>query len=851
MKLSTQIPEFVKWLVFKAPKKIFVICYRLLRVTNNEFGLTLNIGLIFTPIFGDYSFMGRLIGFIFRVVQILASAVVMLALAVMTILTPLIFVLTPAILLFTYPILVIPALLAAYVYWATRHSDNAVCKIPQASVKLEDAFKPSALTFVDVAKNDFIEALNKFELQPDIIYLLKKSELTPSTLLAKLKEAPEFDKTKILETSFEIAKSQGTNYVHIEQVFVALVSLIPKSNIALSTFGSSLGSLSGAAKWIVIEREKLDRVYLWQDDYELPQIGGIGRTMTGRVTPALDRISEDFTKQATKKYNKRHVAHKAEMDKVAQILSGSKVNVLIVGEPGSGKTSIVRNLAFAIARGTKYSALKFKRIVNIETGKLIAGAKNSGDLAAKLKYALDEVEKSGDVIIFIDEIHNIVSGVSSEETETSSIFSILESYLTNNSIQFIGATSVQNYRKFIEPNGAFARIFQIVELPPSSKEETLEVIQVIAAEKEKENKVFITYPALEKIIELSNKLIQERVFPDKAIDVLIRTLTSSRTDSTINKDVVSKVISEVTKVPVENLSDEESNKLLKIEDELKSKVIGQDEAISLIAKALKRARAGMRNESKPIASFLFVGTTGVGKTETAKALARTYFGSTKQMIRLDMSEYQQVDSINKLIGSPDGTMKGTLTEAVRSTPFSLILLDEIEKAYPSVLLAFLQVLDDGRLTDTFGRTIDFTNTIIIATSNVGTKSIQDIAKSSGTFEQMSETAMTEVRNKYAPEFLNRFNGIIVYKPLNLESVRKICLLQLQRVIAIAKEKGIELNFKPELIDKLIEKGFSPEWGARPLTRVIEDSVESFIATKMISKEFKMGDEISLGLEVFQ
>jgi ATP-dependent Clp protease ATP-binding subunit ClpC len=283
---------------------------------------------------------------------------------------------------------------------------------------------------------------------------------------------------------------------------------------------------------------------------------------------------------------------------------------------------------------------------------------------------------------------------------------------------------------------------------------------------------------------------------------------------------------------------------------MKERVIGQNHAIDKIKIALQRSRTGIRDESKPIAAFLFVGMTGVGKTETAKTLAENYFGEEKRMIRLDMSEYQQIDSINRIIGSPDGNSSGTLTEKIRNKPFSLVLIDEIEKAHPNIILTFLQMLDEGRLTDTSGVEADFTNTIIISTSNIGTKIIQDMYRQSKTYEEIQNAALLEVRNKFAPELLNRFTAIIVFNPLSKDNLKEITKLMLNRVKKMANEKGIEIDFKPELIEELIEKGYSPEWGARPLARLIEDSVESYIALKLLKKEINPGDRIMLGKEVF-
>ena len=283
---------------------------------------------------------------------------------------------------------------------------------------------------------------------------------------------------------------------------------------------------------------------------------------------------------------------------------------------------------------------------------------------------------------------------------------------------------------------------------------------------------------------------------------------------------------------------------------MKKRVIGQDHAIDKIEIALQRARTGIRDDKKPIASFLFVGTTGVGKTETAKALSESFFGNEKNMIRLDMSEFQQIDSINRIIGSPDGSTVGVLTDSVRSKPYTLILIDEIEKAHPNILMTFLQMLDEGRLTDTLGNEANFTNTIIIATSNVATRKIQSVFESGDNYEMVYQEALRDIREYFAPELLNRFTGIVVFNPLNIESLRKITRLMLKRVKESISEKGIQIDFKPELIDELIKKGYSPEWGARPLARVVEDSVESYLAVKILKDEIKSGDRLMLGMEVF-
>lgn len=851
--LPKDLVKFCIWWLSIAPAKVFTLCKRILVFVNNEFAFTLNLRLMFTPIYGDYSIVGRIIGFVFRMIEIVFGIIFTSVIAVFMFVSPVLWWTLPLVITYYARILIVPVAILGFFLWkkATKNIPDKKVKQISKDNNIQSSFRPDALDAFRFIEDKNVDGISSIIKKAEIRFLLKKAELLNNEFIQKISETKTLNGANIAQSAYDFALKQNTRYVEIEHVFLGIITNIPKFEIIMATYNSTPNVLIETARWILEEREKLDKVFFWQEDYEMPKMGGVGRGMTGRVTPALDSISEDFTKKAAYQQNERYVIHKEEMNKVAEILGGSKVNVLITGEPGCGKTSIVKNMAYEIMRGTGYESLKFKRLISVQIGALLAGAKTSGDLAQKLRKAMDDVEASGDEIIFIDEIHNLVSGVSNENAETASIYSILEPYLSSGRIQFVGATSVENYRKYIEPNGSFANLFNIVEIPPSSKEETIEVIKVIAGEMEKQYGVFITYPALKKIVDLSEKLIHDRVFPDKAVDILTRTVSSStKGEKMVDQETAAREISIMTKIPVASVTQDESEKLLNIEKEMKKRVIGQDDAIHQIGTSLKRARVGIRNESKPIASFLFVGTTGVGKTETAKALARTYFGDEKRMIRLDMSEYQQMDSINRLLGAPDGKSKGILTEAVRTAPFALILLDEIEKAYSSVLLAFLQVLDDGRLTDSTGRVVDFTNTIIIATSNVGTRAIQEISNNNGTFEEMQTAATKEVRDKFAPEFLNRFNGIIVFRPMTIETVKKIADIMLNTVRKIADDKGIKVTFKPELITELVNRGYNPQWGARPLARVIENTVESYLAVKLLSKEIKMGDEIELGMEVF-
>lgn len=839
------------WFIWKMPKRIFVVVKRIIVLVNHSLAFTLNIKLLFTPLFGDYSIPGRIIGFFFRVAQIVLGFLVTLLLFFLMLFLPLLWYYLP--LLIVTQLKGYSVLIFALVYLGrfVQSRDTPPKRVLEA--KPEDFLKtarPSGLKLLQKAEKS--QTYDPFFSNEKIAFLLKKCELDKQDFKSKLGAFPNVEYWKILRKAFDLAKEHSCRYVEIEHIFLALLEFTPQIDRTLLSFGSSLEDIKEALIWIVDERERLSRVFFWQEDYKLGKLGGFGRGMTGRVTPVLDSVSTDYTELAKRGQIRGIIAHRDEIKRIATLLSGSqKPNVLIIGQPGSGKTSIVKGIAQEIVEGTEYKDISNKRIVSIESSLLLAGAKNSGDLAAKFKKIMEEVYGSGDIILFFDEIHNLVAGVSGDSTDISGVYSILEPYLSTGKIQVISATNRETYRKYIEPNGAFARLFNIVDIEPSSAEETKNILKHLSFDIERFEKVVITLPAIKKIVKLSESLMQERVFPDKAVDALNRCVRSVLGgDKVVTAERSAQVISEMTHIPVASLSEEESQKILRLEEDMKRNVIGQDYAIEQVANALKRSRAGMRDEKKPIAGFLFVGSTGVGKTETAKTLAKIYFESEERMIRLDMSEYQQVESLDKLIGTSDGSVKGILTEAVKANPFSVVLLDEIEKAHPQVLLVFLQVLDDGRLTDSSGMTVSFAHTIIIATSNVGTAQIQEIAQRGGSFLEMEEAALKKVREKFAPEFLNRFSDIIVFNPLTTEDIKKIAQILLQKVEKVALEKDVKVTFTDGLLSRLAKEGFSQEWGARPLRRLIEDKVETYLAEKLLLGEIKAGDSIEIGEEVF-
>ncbi|MBN1162234.1 ATP-dependent Clp protease ATP-binding subunit [Patescibacteria group bacterium] len=846
--------KFLIWWAVDTPKRIFTVFKRIMILVNNELSFTLNARLLFTPLFGDYTVIGRIIGLFIRIMEIISGLVIMVMLTALTLILPISWWTLPFYALYEIHVFLIPIIAIAYFIWTYQTLNIPDKKLHQVEnyKDWKKCVRPDTGTAYTLIKSNFKFGLNKLTKKSPVVLLLQRCELNTMGFLTDLAKLSELNSEDVEKKMFEYAKAHEARYIEFEHLFTAILSTSPNIENLLASHDSKIEILEKSSEWNVKEREKLAKIYIWQDDYEVLYTGGIGKGMTGVVTPFLDSVSTDYTKEVQKGRLKNIVGREEEIRQIAEMLTGSKDNILIIGEAGSGKTSIIQGIAHRIIRGTKYKSLKNRRLVSLEIGGIIAGTATAGQIAEKLNNVINEIKRSRDIILFLDEIHNVVAGTGDQQAETSAIFTILEPLIASEQVQVIGATTIRNYRKFIEPNGAFTRLFQVIEISESSFDDTIEILKEKARELESRHGVFITYPALTETVKLSEKLIHERVLPDKAIDIISRAATRVANDNKyLNKDEISKEVADMTKIPVESVTKDEAKKLLTINKEMKNMVIGQDHALKQISSALKRARVGIRNEDKPIASFLFIGTTGVGKTQTAKALAKTYFGDEKTMIRLDMSEYQQLDSLNRLIGAPDGSIRGILTDKVRSRPFALILLDEIEKAHPNILLTFLQILDEGHVTDSMGTVIDFSNTIIIATSNVGTRAIQEVFRDNGDYEKMKDTAMTEVRNHFAPEFLNRFSGIIVFHPLTKENVRDIALLLLSKVKEIAEEKGVKVTFQEVLIEELMKRGYNPEWGARPLARVIEDSVESYLATKFLTEEIKKGDILDLGTEVFE
>jgi ATP-dependent Clp protease ATP-binding subunit ClpC len=496
--------------------------------------------------------------------------------------------------------------------------------------------------------------------------------------------------------------------------------------------------------------------------------------------------------------------------------------------------------------------LQDKRLVGLDTGAMIAGAKMQGEIENRMLTAIREASQAGNVVLFIDDIANLVGAGSTGGAQDAA--GILANALSQGVIQVIGVATTPDFNMYLKNNDSFMRRFQVVKVQEMDDDAAIQVLEARSGGIEYRHKVFFSYDAIDSAVKLSRQYIHDRYLPSKALDIIeeaaVYTRETKGENATVTRDEIATVLSEKTNVKVTRVTAEEESLLMNLESKIHERVIGQDEAVNMVAESLRRARAELRDINRPIANFLFVGPTGVGKTELAKTVADVYFGSEAKIIRLDMSEYQDMNSISRLIGAAPGyrgaSAGGYLTEAVRSAPFSLLLLDELEKAHPNILDIFLQVMDDGRLTDGAGRTIDFTNLILIATSNAGTAEIQEGMRMGLTIEQITKQLNNEIlKRSFKPEFLNRFDGVIVFKPLDFDQVIDIAGLELLKVADQLAKKGITLKADAEAVIELAREGFNPEMGARPLRRVIQERVDSSLAKSMLSGKIGRRDIVIL------
>jgi ATP-dependent Clp protease ATP-binding subunit ClpC len=708
---------------------------------------------------------------------------------------------------------------------------------------------------------------------------------------------------KALELAAEEARSLGHNYIGTEHLLLGLIregegiasQVLLNLGLDLNTVRNEVMELLGSA---------------------LPSFGQAQQAKT--KTPALDAFGRDLTALAKENKLDPVIDRVPEIERVIQILSRrTKNNPVLLGEAGVGKTAIVEGLAQSIVAGNVPEVLRNKRIVVLDLALMVAGTKYRGQFEERIKAVMEEIKRSQDVIIFIDELHTLVGAGAAEGAIDAS--NILKPALSRGEMQCIGATTMDEYRKYIEKDAALERRFQTIMVEPPTVEQTIEILKGLRDKYEAHHRVSFRDDALEAAAKLSDRYISGRFLPDKAIDLIdeagsrarlnvlivppdikkleekVETLrkekeayiksqdfekaaslrdqeriarqeleqlnrewsqAKDKMRPEVTEEDIAKIVAQWTGIPIFRLEEKESEKLLKIEEELHKRVVGQDEPIAAIAHAVRRSRAGIKDPKRPIGSFIFLGPTGVGKTLLARALAEFMFGDEDALLQLDMSEYMEKFNVSRLIGAPPGYVGyeegGQLTEKVRRRPYAVILLDEIEKAHPDVFNLLLQVFEDGRLTDSFGRKVDFRNTVIIMTSNVGAELIRKTGslgfktqKEEITYQDMKDKLLEEVKRTFKPEFLNRIDDIIVFRQLAKEDLQRIIDIEIGYVAQRLAEQNITIEVNVEAKDLLIEKGFDPIFGARPLKRTIQRFLEDPLASEIISKKFKDGSVIKV------
>ena len=639
-------------------------------------------------------------------------------------------------------------------------------------------------------------------------------------------------------------------------------------------------------------------------------------------TETLEKFGRDLTLMAKQGKFDPIVGRDQEMERIIQILSRrTKNNPCLTGDPGVGKTAIVEGLAQKIAAGDIPDVLKDKKIFSLDLSAMVAGSKYRGEFEERMKKALEEVRRNGDLILFVDEIHTIIGAGAAEGSIDAS--NILKPAMARGEIQLIGATTLDEYRKHIEKDAAFERRFQPVRVEEPTEEAAIGMLTALKEKYEEHHKVQISTEAIEAAVKLSARYVADRFLPDKAIDLIDESASRLRLNAytpptaimqleqsiermekekelaiksedfekaadikkqqdglrfslkaakkawsadhkdtfVVTKEHVAEVVSNWTGVPVQSLKEEESARLLRLEETLHQRVIGQQEAVKALSKAVRRGRVGLKDPNRPIGSFLFLGPTGVGKTELSKALAEALFGDENAMVRIDMSEYMEKHSVSRMVGSPPGYVGyeegGQLSEQVRRNPYSVVLFDEIEKASPEVFNVLLQVLDDGHITDGQGRKVDFKNTVIIMTSNAGARSIAapkrlgftSTETAEQSYEHMKKGVLDEIKNIFKPEFLNRIDDIIVFHPLEKEDIIEITKL-LTRILCkrIRENMNISVSFTEKAIEKIAEDGYDKAYGARPLRRAIQSKIEDSFAEAFLRGDFKAGDKVSVGMK---
>ncbi|MDL4841355.1 ATP-dependent protease ATP-binding subunit ClpC [Aquibacillus rhizosphaerae] len=715
---------------------------------------------------------------------------------------------------------------------------------------------------------------------------------------------------KVIELSMDEARKLGHSYVGTEHI---LLGLIREGEGVAARVLNNLGVSLNKARQQVLQ-------LLGSNESSAGQHGRGGQAATAN-TPTLDSLARDLTAIAKEGNIDPVIGREKEIERVIQVLSRrTKNNPVLIGEPGVGKTAVAEGLALQIINNEIPETLRDKRVMTLDMGTVVAGTKYRGEFEDRLKKVMEEIRQAGNIILFIDELHTLIGAGGAEGAIDAS--NILKPSLARGELQCIGATTLDEYRKYIEKDAALERRFQPIQVDEPTLEQSIQILKGLRDRYEAHHRVTITDEAIDAAAKLSDRYITDRFLPDKAIDLIdeagskvrLRSYTvppnlkeleqnleevkkekdaavqsqefekaaslrdseqrlreeleetkdewkekQGQESSEVLVEDIASVVSTWTGIPVSSLTKDESERLLNMEGILHDRVIGQDEAVKSISKAIRRARAGLKDPKRPIGSFIFLGPTGVGKTELARALAESMFGDEDSMIRIDMSEYMEKHSTSRLVGSPPGYVGyeegGQLTEKVRRKPYSVVLLDEVEKAHPEVFNILLQVLEDGRLTDSKGRVVDFRNTVLIMTSNVGASELKrnkfvgfSLGDEEESYKDMRSKVMDELKKAFRPEFLNRIDDTIVFHSLEKKHMKDIVKLMVEHLQERLSQQEINFVLSDKAIQKIADEGFDPEYGARPLRRSIQKNVEDLLSEELLKEKIKKGQKIKVDID---
>src|SRR3989344_3662583 len=738
-----------------------------------------------------------------------------------------------------------------------NHAREEASRIKQALIE------PEQILFGLLYDDEVIKLMGQFSV--DIAKITR--ELQSKEQAGSFTGQPNLSETskQVFEQAYVSAKGRGVEFISPEDLLLSIFSASANASNFLASSGLAKKELE----------EKLSK----------------SPEFTSGKRSVLEKFGVDFTEQAKQGILDQEVGRDREVERLVHILlRRTKNNPIIIGEAGVGKTAIIEGLAQKIVDGSAPKDLLNKKIIQLDMSSLVAGASHRGEFEERLRSVIKETQAStGAIILFVDEIHTLMGAGDNEGAMDAS--NIIKPFLARGQLQVIGTTTTAEYRKYFEKDKAFERRFQPIMVEEPSEEGAMEMLNVLKPKYENFHKVVMMPDAVESAVKLSKRYIGERLLPDKAVDLLdeagaqvrLEKSQGKRQDNNVKSPDIEKIVSSWTGIPITKLTENESEKLLHLEDLIHKRLINQANAVQAVSEAVRRGRIGLASANRPIASFIFLGPTGVGKTELAKTLAEILFGRQEMMVRLDMSEYMEKHEVAKLIGAPPGYVGyeegGQLTEAVRTKPYSIVLLDEIEKAHPDVFNILLQLLEDGRLTDNKGNTISFKNTIIIATSNIGSVLIQqqlleniekDKAKSASNeasqngqvqetekkdvpngasqtdeekkFEELSKILLAELRKFFKPELLNRFDEVVIFEPLTQKNMNEVANLGIHATKKLLADQKIDLDISQKGLSQLAKEGYDPLYGARPLRRLIQSSIENPIAILIINKTFIAGDK---------